>query len=219
MRCVIFGLLVLAVCGTAAAQPPPGLPSPRIQFVFPAGAKAGPTPEVRLFGIPIKSQPEVTVTGTDLEEPEKLLFSHAGIKGEYIAPKMPEPDPKKKDTAPKPPSPGPHKFKLTVDASVPPGIYDVRFVGKWGVSNPRAFVVGNLPEVTEKEPNNDVPEAQRIALGTTINGVLSAGTDVDYSVFAGKKASPTSSCPPMEITTSACCSLLTKGAVRITSIA
>lgn len=187
MRCVMFGLLLLAICGTAAAQPPPGLPIARIQFVFPAGAKAGPTPQVHLFGIPIKPQPEVTVTGTDLEEPEKLLFSHAGIKGEYIAPKMPEPDPKKKDAAPPKANPGPHRFILSVAADVPPGIYDVRFVGKWGVSNPRAFAVGNLPEVLEKEPNNDVPEAQRVAIGTTINGILAAGTDVDYSVFAGKK--------------------------------
>ncbi len=187
MRRLMFGLFVLAVCGTAEAQPPPGLPSPRIQFVFPAGAKAGPAPQMHLFGVQIKPQPEVTVTGTDLEEPEKLIFSHTGIKAEYIAPKTPPIDPKKKDAPPKAANPGPHKFKVTVDAAVPPGIYDVRFVGKWGVSNPRAFVVGNFHEVLEKEPNNDVPEAQRVEIGTTINGILSAGTDVDYSVFIGKK--------------------------------
>ena len=39
----------------------------------------------------------------------------------------------------------------------------------------------------EKEPNNDVPEAQRVEMNTTINGVISAPTDVDYYVFAGKK--------------------------------
>lgn len=188
MRRFLFGLLVLAVAGVAEAQPqlPPGLPSPRIQSVFPPGAKAGPVPHVRLLGVLIAGNLEVTVTGADLEEPEKLLFSHPGIKGEYIAPKQPAPDPKKKD-APAKPNPGPHKFRVTVDAKVPPGIYDVRFAGKWGVSNPRAFVVGNLPEVVEKEPNNDVPEAQRIAIGTTVNGVLANATDVDYSVFAGKK--------------------------------
>jgi hypothetical protein len=187
MRRLFFGLLLLAVCGTAAAQPPPGLPTPRIQTVYPPGAKAGPSPEYRLFGIVVRSAPDITVTGTDLDEPEKLLFSHAGIKGEYLAPKSPAPDPKKKDMAAPKAVPGSFKFKVTVDASVPSGIYDVRFAGKWGVSNPRAFVVGNLPEVMEKEPNNDVPEAQRIEIGTTINGVLSAGTDVDYSVFFGKR--------------------------------
>ena len=74
MRRLVFGLVLLAVCGTAVAQPPPpGLPSARIQYAFPSGVKAGTTVEV-------------TVTGTDVEEPEKLLFSHPGIKGEYIQP-------------------------------------------------------------------------------------------------------------------------------------
>ena len=78
-------------------------------------------------------------------------------------------------------------FKITVPADAPLGIIDVRFVGKWGVSNPRAFVVGDLPEVMEKEPNNDVPEAQRVDLNTTINGTMANATDVDFYVFTGKK--------------------------------
>ncbi|MCE9531186.1 MAG: PPC domain-containing protein, partial [Planctomycetes bacterium] len=53
--------------------------------------------------------------------------------------------------------------------------------------NPRTFTVGDLPEVAEKEPNNDVGEAQRIELNTTVNGVISAPTDVDFVVFPGKK--------------------------------
>jgi hypothetical protein len=187
MRRLVFGLLVLAVWSTAAAQPQPGLPAPRLQFVFPPGAPVGPPPEVHVLGLVLKLHTQLTVTGTDLEEPESLIFSHPGIKGTYIAPPVPPADPKKKDAAPTPASSGPHRFRITVDPAVPPGIYDVRFAGKWGVSNPRAFVVGTRPEVNEKEPNNDVPEAQRVELNTTINGVLAQGTDVDYSVFAGTK--------------------------------
>lgn len=191
MRRLVFGLLVLAACGTAAAQqqpPPPGLPSPRIQNVFPAGAKAGPNPTVNLFSLSFTLDTELTVVGTDLDDPEKLVFSHPGIKGEFVPPPAPPVDPKKKDNPPPKANPtGPFKFKVTVAADVPPGTYDVRVAGKYGVSNPRAFVVGNLEDVVEKEPNNDVPEAQRVALGTTVNGVLSAPTDVDYTTFAGKK--------------------------------
>ncbi|HSQ57437.1 MAG TPA: PPC domain-containing protein, partial [Gemmata sp.] len=198
MRRVVFGLVLLAACATAAAQqpPPPGLPTPRIQSVFPIGAKAGPPPKLVRFGLVIKSGYEVTITGTDLDEPEHLLFSHPGIKGEYIEP--PEPpdakkvdpkkaEPKKKERRRRGPANTPHKFRVTVAADVPPGTYDLRFVGKYGVSNPRAFVVGNLEEAEEKEPNNDVPQAQRVAIGTTINGLFANSTDVDYTVFAGKK--------------------------------
>jgi len=132
MRRLVFGLVFLAVCGTAVAQqpPPPGLPSPRLQHVFPLGAQDG-------TGV------DVTVTGNDLEEPEKLLVAHPGLKGEYLAPPKegkPDPkDPKKTRPPPKVNPAGPHKFKVTAAADVPPGLYDLRVVGKWGVSNPRTF--------------------------------------------------------------------------------
>ena len=190
MRRLAFGLaaFVLSAPAAFAQQPPPGLPSPRIQSAFPAGAKIGSAPQTTtLFGAPVRITNVVTVTGADLDEPTGLLFSHAGIKAEYLAPpvpKAPAPDPKKKDAppamaAPRAPAAGPHKFKVTVAADVPAGIYDVRFVGKWGVSNPRAFAVGTLNEVAEKEPNNDVPDAQRVEIGTTISGVIANQTDVD----------------------------------------
>jgi len=76
---------------------------------------------------------------------------------------------------------------VTVPANIPVGSHDVRLVNKWGVSNPRAFVVGDLNEVMEKEPNNDVEQAQRVELNTTINGVITTPTDVDYYVFKGAK--------------------------------
>ena len=79
------------------------------------------------------------------------------------------------------------KYKVTIPADVPIGIHDVRIFNKWGISNPRAFVVGDQTEVLEKEPNNDVPQAQKVELNTTINGVISTPTDVDYFSFAGKK--------------------------------
>ena len=181
MRRLVFGPAVLVGCALAAdAQqpPPPGLPMPRINHVLPAGAKAGTTAEV-------------TATGFDLDEPTGLLFSHPGITAEYLSPKDEPPDPKKKDAAPpkkKARAAGePQPFKVAVKADVPPGTYDVRLVGKWGVSNPRAFVVGDRPEVNEKEPNNDVPEAKQVALGTTVNGVIANSTDVDYTIFTAKK--------------------------------
>src|SRR5262249_50719163 len=128
--------------------------------------------------------------GTDLNEPESLLFSHPGFKATLLPPEVAKPDPKAKPKAPPPGKPAPvvaGKFTVTIDPEVPPGSYDVRVVSQHGVSNPRAFVVGHLPEVTEKEPNNDVDQAQRVEVGSTVNGVINAPTDVDYFVFAAKK--------------------------------
>ena len=178
MRRLTFALAAVAAwfaTDAAAQNPPPGVPSPRVSNVFPAGAKVGTTVEV-------------VTTGFDQEGPTGLVFSHAGIKGEYVKPEEPKPDPKDPKKKLPPPDPnGPHTFKVSVAGNVPPGTYDLRLVGKWGVSNAKAFVVGTLPEVNEVEPNNDVPEAQKVEVGTTVNGVIQNGTDVDYTVFTGKK--------------------------------
>jgi hypothetical protein len=170
---LLLGTLAACLAPRAAAQQPPlgpGLPQPRLLIVSPAGGQAGTTVEV-------------TCTGNDLDEPQKLLFNHPGIKAEPVA------------EAPKPVKPAQGgqpaqvavRFKVTIPANVPVGGYDVRFAGKAGASNPRAFVVGDLPEVNEKEPNNDVEQAQEIALNSTVHGAITTPTDVDYFRFAGKK--------------------------------
>jgi hypothetical protein len=166
----LLGMMLLPATTAAQPQVGPGMPNPRLLVAMPSGGKAGTTVEV-------------TLTGLDLEDPESLLFSQPGIKAEPIKP--PPPDPKK--PVPPPTQPVTVKFKVTIPADTPLGSHDVRLINKWGVSNPRAFVVGDLDEVLEKEPNNDIDQAQRVELNTTINGAISAPTDVDYFSFAGKK--------------------------------
>lgn len=134
------------------------LPGPRLQSVFPLGCKQG-------------SSVEVEIAGGNLEEARKLYFSHAGITA--------EPLPEEKGKA--------ARFKVSVAASVPVGEFDVRAIGKHGISNPRTFVVSDFAEFTEKEPNNQRSEANRITLNTTINGRVSPAEDVDWFVFAAKR--------------------------------
>lgn len=174
----LAALFCLCALARAQNQQGPGLPLPRLDSAMPCGAKAGTTVEL-------------TLAGTDLEDAEAVIFSHAGIKAEPINPELPKvdpKDPKKKDPPPMSKGPQPaRKFKVTVAADVPVGQYDVRVVNKWGVSNPRVFCIGDLTEVAEKEPNNDIPEATRIELNSTITGTIATPTDVDYCVFPGKK--------------------------------
>jgi hypothetical protein len=173
-------LVVFAAAPALAQQQTPGLPAPRLDTVFPMGAKAGTTVA------------DLGLTGANLDDAETLVFSHPGIKAELLPPPPdPKPDPKdpKKDQPrrKKEGTPAPNKFKVSVAADVPPGHYDVRAVGKEGASNPRTFVVGDLPEVLEKEPNNDVPEAMKIDLNTTVNGTIASPTDVDLFLVPAKK--------------------------------
>ncbi|HBI42121.1 MAG TPA: hypothetical protein DDY78_04580 [Planctomycetales bacterium] len=168
-----LGAGLVAVLPALAQQPLPDstFPSPRLLSVSPTGAKAG-------------TVVAVTFAGTDLDEPEKILFSIPGFKADLVPPPPPDPKaPKPQPNAPKPPV----VYKVIVPLDAPLGVADVRIAGKWGVSNARAFVVGDLPEVLEKEPNNDLPESQRVELNTTINGTMASAVDVDYYAFAGKK--------------------------------
>jgi hypothetical protein len=180
--CVLALCTALLAAAPVCAQQPlldSTYPAPRLVSILPAGGKAGTTVEA-------------TVAGVDCEEPEKLLFSNPAFKAEFVPPPPPPPpDPKAPPPPPKPPK-QPNAvetavFKITIPADAPVGMTDVRFVGKWGVSNPRSFVVGDLNEVMEKEPNNDLPEAQRVEMNTTVNGLIASAVDVDYYVFAGKK--------------------------------
>jgi hypothetical protein len=166
-RCrLLLALVGALVCGVSAqAQLPPTLPNPRLNWLFPAGGQVGTTVEVK-------------VTGDELDDAGKLYFSHAGITATL---KMAEPG--LGQTGPQPVH---GTFQVKIAVGVPPGVYELRVQGKFGLSNPRAFVVGTLPEMQETEPNNSLKEANRVALGTTINGTCEPG-GLDYFKFSAQK--------------------------------
>lgn len=149
---------------------------PRIAVVQPAGGKAGATVQV-------------TIAGQEIEGAEGLHFNFPGAKVEAQGTEVIPEAPTKKGANKKgaaAPSVG-MKFKVVLPPNVPLGAHDVRVVSKLGVSNPRSFIIGDLEEVQEKEPNDDVPQANKIPLNVTVNGVIGSPTDVDYFQFTGKK--------------------------------
>src|ERR1700722_945396 len=96
------------------------------------------------LGAAAGSSVEVDVAGADIEEASKLFFDHPGITVSHI-----------KD----------RKFKVTIAADVPPGTYDARLFGKYGVTNPRLFAVSRgLAEIAEKKPNYEPVTAQNVPL-------------------------------------------------------
>jgi hypothetical protein len=102
------------------------------------------------LGASAGSSVEVEIIGNDIEETKSLLFDHPGLKAEFL-----------KD----------RRFKITISADVPAGTYDVRLIGKYGISNPRLFEVQHgLVEVAEKEPNDDIATAQPVAVNSVVNG-------------------------------------------------
>jgi hypothetical protein len=184
MHCRFLRLVFVLTCLAAAAlsarrgeSQQPGLLgplAPRLFLVLPSGGQVGST-----F--------EMVVSGQDLDQAQGLLFSQPGITAESLGPTTPPAiDPKAKPL-PKGALANSHKFRVTVPAGTKVGIHDVRVVTAHGVSNPRAFVAGDLKEFVEREPNNNVDQMQRVELNSTISGIIASPTDVDYFVFSGKK--------------------------------
>lgn len=142
------------------------LPISHLNAAFPAGGKQGSTIEV-------------TLNGTDLDGANRLYFTHAGITAKQVILDPTEFDPQ--------PRPADGKFGVTIAADVPPGMYEVRAAGKYGLSNPRFFSVDTRPEVNETEPNSRVEQANEVPFGGIVNGVANGGADRDFFKFAAKQ--------------------------------
>lgn len=172
----VLGLLSAAVVSVASAQ----VPTPKLTAVFPAGGQAG-------------TQVQVSLRGADIEDVTELRFSHPGITAAlYVPPEgeVPEkPDPKataKAAPAPKPKKGAvaakidPNTWLVTIGKDVPNGLHELRVVGRWGISNPRAFAVSELQEVKEAEPNDTPETAQAIEPETVVNGQSDKPADLDW---------------------------------------
>jgi hypothetical protein len=71
------------------------------------------------------------------------------------------------------------KLSISAAADVVPGVYWLRLHDEQGASTPRPFVVGNLPEVLEREPNDDPKKPQLLESSAVVNGRLEKVGDVD----------------------------------------
>ena len=147
---VIAALSAISASTCALAQ----LPGAKLNFMFPPSGQAGTTLEV-------------TLDGRDLNGPEGLSFSHPGITGEPVM--VPG------DEFIKRPQWQRNRFNVTIAADVEPGVYQGWFVGRYGISNPRSFVVGDMPQAAEVGGNNSRDSAQEIALNSVTVGRVDAG--------------------------------------------
>jgi hypothetical protein len=155
--------LAAALCSPAAfAQQ--GLPVAQLTSIFPFGGKPGGTTDV-------------TLGGADLDEAVRLHFSHPGITAK---PKT-TPSPIKG----RPEQPVANQFVVSIAGDVPRGLYEARAIGRFGISNPRFFLVDPRESLRETEPNDDRAKAQEIPLETHVFGTVEAEKS-DYFKFTAK---------------------------------
>lgn len=79
------------------------------------------------------------------------------------------------------------KLHIKVAADAPPGVAWIRLHDDEGASAARPFVIGTLPEVVEKEPNDDFRKPQQLPGNMVVHGRLGTRGDVDCFALALKK--------------------------------
>lgn len=78
--------------------------------------------------------------------------------------------------------------KIEIAADARPGVRELRLVGPKGATSPRPFAIGTLAELDEKEPNNQLTQAQKLdTLPVTLNGTLPTRPDIDVFQVSLKK--------------------------------
>ena len=152
LLCVLLAALGLA--DVANAQ----LPVAGLNSIAPAGAKIG-------------TEVDVKITGENLDEVSRLLFSHPGITA---TPKMEPAGDFSKQARPLD-----KEFVVKVAGNVPSGVYEARAVGRYGMTNPRSFHIAKLDEISEGSGNNSTDKAVEVAAGTIVNATADSD-NIDY---------------------------------------
>jgi len=110
---------------------------------------------------------EVTVAGDGFDKLTTLHVNHPSIQ---VSPGAEE-----------------NQFRLTIPAVVEPGCYDLRAVGRNGISSPLAFQISNRLECLEIEPNGDADGPQPIDVNCVVNGRIQDQGDIDQYRFSAKR--------------------------------
>lgn len=124
--------------------------SPVLNDIVPRGAQRG-------------TEAEILFVGARLDDAVDLLFHDPGISVVSLTAE----------------SGSQVKCKLKIAPDAPIQTHAIRVRTASGLSNLQLFSVGNLPEITETEPNNAADAAQAVSINTTVNGVVT-NEDVDY---------------------------------------
>ena len=146
--------------GTLRAQ----LPTTKLWTVYPAGAKIGAKTQIQLGG-------------QDLEDVTAVYFSHPMITAKPVFGAVDEFTGQSKPVA--------NTFEVSVGNGTPPGIYEIWAEGRFGLSNPRRFVVSKSTEVVESAGNSKPDQAIELKLNEAVHGRVDANAR-DHFKFTAK---------------------------------
>lgn len=115
-----------------------------------------------VIGVNQGGEVDVEISGADLEGLSGIIFDHPGLMATPIEGKE-------------------RWFRFRAAGDVPVGTFDVRAVGRFGVSNPRLFAVSRgLNEIADNSKNHTASEAQVIEINSAVNGTIDGNAEDVY---------------------------------------
>jgi hypothetical protein len=165
---LLFLALGLGLARSAAADPPVA------SYLFPAGGQRGTTVAVRVGGLNLLTKAALEMLGPGVEaSAEVRRMERVWFEG----PLLPLPDSQQAEDYPQD-----YAATVTIAADAALGTRPCRVWNSQGAAGSLPFVVGNLPEVVEREADGD-PVPTPVPLPLTINGRIFPREDVDLWTF------------------------------------
>lgn len=165
-------LLTVGADQLLAQQVPTG---PSSTHIFPAGGRRGSVVKVRVGGECIPPETRFRIFGDGV--------SAAPILGERaFAPYAPSPRRKPSEQPVTHPTEWHSEIAISDDAPLGPVIWRLSCAS--GGTGGRPFIIGDLPEFIETEPNSAITDAEPVTVPVTINGQIAGENDLDYFSFS-----------------------------------
>ena len=175
-RMLLVALGMVLIAETVFAQQVPT--DPTSTHIFPAGGRRGTTVEVRVGGECLPPGTRFRGFGQGLTVPAVL---GEAATGQYA------PSPRRKPGEQPMNYPREWHSQVQIAADAQLGVNIWRLSSARGGTGGRPFIVGDLPEFIESEPNSIPQQAERVELPVTINGQIAGESDLDYFRFAMAK--------------------------------
>jgi hypothetical protein len=157
-------LLVLFLTVSVARSDPPA-----VSFLFPAGGQRGTSVELQVGGLALNESCRAEVLGEGVKlAPILKKISVPWFEG----PLLPLPESQRQEAYPQTLT-----GKLEIDRDAKPGVRFVRCWTSQGVSFISRFIVGELPEIMEKEEDGN--QTHLVPLNHTINGRIYPREEID----------------------------------------
>jgi hypothetical protein len=175
-RLTFISLLILAaVPSNLHAQQVPT--DPTSTHIFPAGGRRGTSVPVRVGGECLPPRTRWRLFGEGVTAPP-ILGERAVARDEPSLRRKPQ---EIQVTYPK-------EWQSTIEiaADAPLGSKYWRLSCARGGTGARTFIVGDLPEFIETEPNSQPAAAELLTLPVTLNGQIAGERDMDYFRFAAQ---------------------------------